>query len=252
MKKYSQRFATTESVQEYECQEYSPNGYAAKIWNLQKPFLGEIFTHFKRQHDHIRLLDFACGTGRVLTYFEKFCNSSDGLDISETMVEKARERCHLSSFCVANICADEVLHDKHYDVITSFRFLLNAEPELRFEVLKQLRKRMNEEHGILIVNVHGNCCSTRHFSILLRRLRAKFNPAAHEHIMMAEMGLEETRSLLGNARFKVVQELGFGIVPSFLYKTFLHPLCYWVDSKFCGSGWMSRFSVDVIFVCEPE
>jgi SAM-dependent methyltransferase len=251
MKNYSQRFATSESVSEYECEEYSPDGYAAMMWELQKPFLGGILSNLKQQRGHLRLLDFACGSGRVLCHFENFSTESDGLDISEAMVEKARERCPKSRLHVANICTEPVLSDSPYDVITSFRFLLNAEPELRVAVLRQLRQRLDDHHGILIINVHGNRSSARRFPIMMRKCRAKLNPRAHENIMMAEMGMPETRSLLADAGFKVVRELGFGILPSFLYRSFLKPFCYWLDGRVCGSGWLSRFSTDVVFVCEP-
>lgn len=221
------------------------------MWELQKPYLGEILSKQKQPCGDLRLLDFACGTGRVLCHFEKFSTESDGLDISESMVEKARERCPKSRLHVANICTEPVLKDSPYDVITSFRFLLNAEPELRVAVLHQLRQRIDERHGILIVNVHGNRSSVRHLPIMMRRCRAKLNPGAHAHIMMAEMSLPETRSLLADAGFKVVREIGFGILPSFLYRSFLKSFCYWLDGRLCGSGWMSRFSTDVVFVCEP-
>jgi SAM-dependent methyltransferase len=251
MKKYSKKFLTVESVNEYESQEYSPEGYAAKIWSLQKPFLGEILNTHKHKCGGLRLLDFACGTGRVLSYFETITTHSDGLDISETMVKIARQRCPKSRLYVADICNESVVQDASYDVITSFRFLLNAEAELRITVLHQLRKRIDENHGILIVNVHGNRSSARHLPIMIRRLRAKLNPKSHEDVMMAEMGLSETRSLLADTGFKVIREIGFGILPSFFYRGILRPICYWLDSKFCGSGITSRFSTDVIFVCVP-
>jgi SAM-dependent methyltransferase len=251
MKEYSNRFAASDAVSSYDHAEYAPDGYAALIWELQKPFLRGILAARLEETGSCRLLDFACGTGRVLGFCEEFCSVSDGLDISGAMIGKAEARCRQSRLVVGDICTEAILLEQPYDVITSFRFLLNAEPPLRVAVLEQLRKRIHGEQGILIVNIHGNSASARHFPLLLRRFRARVNPAKHQEVMMAEMSLAESRVLLRDAGFRVIREIGFGVVPSFLYRSMLKPICHWIDRRLCGSNFFKSISTDVIFVCEP-
>ncbi len=251
MKKYANRFATPDAVSGYENAEYAPDGYAALIWGLQKPFLHGIFEARHKGVGSCRLLDFACGTGRVLGFCEEFCSVSDGLDISSAMIAKAEARCRQSRLVVGDICTEAILLEQPYDVITAFRFLLNAEPPLRVAVLEQLRKRIHSEHGILIVNMHGNSASARRFPLCLRRFRARVDPAKHQEVMMAEMSLAETRVLLRNAGFRVIREIGFGVVPGFLYRSMLKPICHWLDGRLCGSNFFKSISTDVIFVCAP-
>lgn len=251
MKKYSNRFATSDAVSSYEGAEYAPDGYAALIWELQKPFIHEILEAQDKGPGSCRLLDFACGTGRVLSFCEGFCAVSDGLDISAAMLERASERCQQSRLVVGDICTEAILLESPYNIITAFRFLLNAEPPLRVAVLEQLRRRIHSEHGILIVNMHGNSASARHFPLWLRRLRARVNPAKHQEVMMTEMSLAETRALLRDAGFRVIREIGFGVVPGFLYRSSLKPICHWLDRRLCGSNFFKNISIDVIFVCVP-
>lgn len=251
MKEYSDRFLSKDAVRNYEENEYSVDGYAMAIWEMQKPFLKQVLDNKTATHDQGRLLDFACGTGRVLSYVEKFYAHSDGLDISEAMIEIARTRCTTARLSVADICSQDVLNDKPYDVITCFRFLLNAETSLSSKVLLQLRERINNKNGLLIINLHGNRHSIRFFSLKWRRMMAKFYPEKHEQVMMADMGLSETRKLLLDAGFQVTQEAGFGVLPSFLYRSFVKPWALAIDRQLCRIGLFKEVSIDVVFVCVP-
>ena len=251
MKKYSERFLTRDSVLNYEDEEYAVKGYSSAMWELQKPFIRKILEAKNGTGDGYRLLDFACGTGRVLSYMEKFTRESDGVDISEAMVARAGSRCPKSRLVVGALCAEEILLEKPYELVTCFRFLLNAEPGLRAAVLEQLRKRIDSEKGIFMVNVHGNRRSSRYFSLLLRRMRAKINPAKHKDVMMGELSLDDTRELLAEAGFAVIREIGFGVLPSFLYRGFLRSLVSAIDRRLCGSGLLKGISIDVVFVCVP-
>src|SRR4051812_22266369 len=131
---YASRFRNKEEVTHYDSVEYSPDSYASYIWELQKPTVKEIITNYKSPAP-ISLLDFACGTGRVLSYVENFVDSCDGLDISPEMAEQAKLKCSKAQIMVGNILTEQDLVSGDYDLVTMFRFLLNTEEEMRLRIL---------------------------------------------------------------------------------------------------------------------
>src|ERR1700733_4063114 len=91
---YSGRFQEKSAVAEYEAREYGEGSYASFIWDMQRPVLEKIVADFRRtQPGPVRLLDFACGTGRVVASLEPLVDMAEGVDISENMVEVARGKC---------------------------------------------------------------------------------------------------------------------------------------------------------------
>src|ERR1017187_9589199 len=142
---YSDRFQAKSAVADYEAKEYGAGSYSSFIWDLQRPVLEKIVSDFRRtQTGQVRLLDFACGTGRVIASLEPLVDAAEGIDISENMVEVARKKCRTARLLVGDILANPEILQKKYDVITSFRFLLNVEPELRSRVLQRLRGGLRE------------------------------------------------------------------------------------------------------------
>ena len=164
----------------YETSEYGAGSYSSLVWEWQRPVLEKIVSDFRQTNksEPVRLLDFACGTGRVLASLEPLVDAADGVDISENMVELARKKCRAARLLVGDILTQPELLSPPYDVITSFRFLLNVEPELRLRVLKKLRDVLRTPDGLLVVNVHGNSHSLRHPAILWRRWRERTQKTA--------------------------------------------------------------------------
>ena len=58
---------------------FTNNPYRNMVWQFEKSFLDSILTLFYRNSD-IHHLDFACGTGRILSYLEDRTKSSTGVD----------------------------------------------------------------------------------------------------------------------------------------------------------------------------
>jgi SAM-dependent methyltransferase len=251
-KKYAERFATAEDVCSYENQEYGRDSYSSLIWDLQKPVLRQwVDAQQKRIGRGAGLLDFACGTGRVLSFLEDLVAESEGVDISPAMAKVATSRCRKASISVGNICSDPQLAAKKYDLITSFRFLLNVEPDIRAAVLRQLRSRLNPQSGILIVNVHGSSRSLRHPAILYRRRRQRKGPAGG-NVMLAEMSPCEVKTLLKECGFKIVSWRGFGVLPQFLYRTPLRGIAAWIDRLASRFEWTRYISIDLLYACRLE
>jgi len=101
-----------------------------------------------------RYLDFACGSGRILSLVAPFFNDVVAVDVSENMVQAAREKVPSAKFHLANITSQE-LDIGQFDLITAFRFFGNAEDSLRNSVLNALRSHIKED-GYLLINNHRN------------------------------------------------------------------------------------------------
>lgn len=101
-----------------------------------------------------RYLDFACGTGRITETVSPLVGDSVGVDISDSMLGAARQKCPAVRFVCMDIAHDsEVLGQ--FDLATSFRFFGNAEDDLRHTVLRAL-SGLVRPGGHLIVNSHRN------------------------------------------------------------------------------------------------
>jgi SAM-dependent methyltransferase len=91
---YANRFRAKDDVASYDLKEYGAGCYASRIWDLQRPLLEEIILqHLAEVRHSLALLDFACGTGRVLSTLEPLVISADGIDTSPEMVAVARTKC---------------------------------------------------------------------------------------------------------------------------------------------------------------
>ncbi|MCA9653405.1 MAG: class I SAM-dependent methyltransferase [Myxococcales bacterium] len=132
------------------------HGYYAEQWRrIERPLLAGML---RELHDHgaRSLLDFACGTGRILELAETIFDDTWGVDVSATMQELARERCPRSTLRLQDITEEPL--PRRFDVVTAFRFFLNAEEPLRRRVLRAIEASL-EPGGVLIANVHVSSTS---------------------------------------------------------------------------------------------
>ena len=246
---YSERFQDSTAVADYESKEYGAGSYAARIWEMQRPVVEKIITDFRGGGKNpARLLDFACGTGRVIATLEPLVDAAEGIDISPNMVALARAKCRRASLHVGDILSQPELLQGKFDVITAFRFLLNVEPAVRRCILKKLRDVLRAPDGLLIVNVHGNSRSLRHPAIVWRRRRERAHPTG---AMLNEMSPAETRRLLHDCGFQIVRQFGFGMLPPTLYRTPGRGLAETIDRALAGENVLSNLSIDLMLVCRP-
>jgi ubiquinone/menaquinone biosynthesis C-methylase UbiE len=246
---YSARFQDPAAVAAYESKEYGTASYASYVWQWQRPVVEQIIkTRQQERNTPSRLLDFACGTGRVLACVETLVDTAEGIDISENMVALARAKCRKAQFKVGDILSQPGLLQHDYDFITAFRFLLNVEPAARRAVLRKLREVARQPDSLLLINVHGNSRSLRHPAILWRRWRERTQPTG---AMLNEMSPDEARTLLRECGFQVVRQFGFGILPPTLYRTPLRGPAAMVDRFFAGDNLWRDGAIDMMFVCQP-
>ncbi len=147
--------------------------------------------------------DFACGTGRVLELLGRSFPSPVGIDISPDMLALARDRCPRATLILGDVTTTPRLASGPFDLITAFRFFLNAEPDLQSEVLAWMRESLRPG-GIVVANFHLNPRSVRG-----AYLRLRMNPAARPPMM----SLEDTRRLFAVHGLTVRRILGYSFLP---------------------------------------
>ena len=142
--------------------------YRRLMWTWEKKQIKEIITYrFKKEKD---ILDFACGTGRILLELANISENVTGIDVSESMLDVARKRVPNTEIINADITHINPFEEKkQFQIIVSFRFFLNAQQTLRKEVLSALTP-MLEDDGVLIFNNHGN---SSHLGLFPKKLSRK-------------------------------------------------------------------------------
>ena len=205
-KPYSSRFDALEATH-YDMLYQTPSSFDAILWEIERSAIREILDrHVGRTVDK-SLLDFACGTGRILRHLENDFQTATGVDVSPAMTALAHERVRKARIVVGDMINDASLLPGPFDVITVFRFFLNAEPTLREQALLALRKRMHEK-SVLIANVHGSCPSLRSLTIRIKSALQRGN----EQEDINEISQRDFRLLAKRCGFEVVETVGLGLL----------------------------------------
>ena len=140
---------------------FCENRYRAIIWQLEQHVLLDVVERHCRPISTARLLDFACGTGRVLSVLEDRVGESVGVDVAPSMLRVAEPLLCRSRLLCCDITRAADLDAERFDVITAFRFFPNAEPSLREEAMAKLATLL-APRGVLVVNNHLRCGSLSH------------------------------------------------------------------------------------------
>jgi len=137
---------------------YAAGYYAAQWRQLEAPLLANLFDDLLAQGAQ-SMLDIACGQGRITLLGAKYFDHVRGIDYSPLMLERARQ-ARAADPTLADVDLRFDLNDvrtfaaeRLFDVVTAFRFFLNAEDELRLEGLRCVRRNLAPT-GTFITNVH--------------------------------------------------------------------------------------------------
>src|SRR3974377_642235 len=131
---------------------YVSDPWQRRLWRREQEILSHI-VHRLYQGREIRLLDFACGTGRIASILEGQVHSTTGVDVSDSMLAVARSKLTRTRLAQTNLIEDNVLAGEQFNLITAFRFFPNAEPELRKRALGILATLLSPD-GYLVFNNH--------------------------------------------------------------------------------------------------
>lgn len=239
---YSSRFQGQDFGASWDAEVYRPGSWDSFIWELQREVLlgvaGELRAALGRP---LRYLDFACGSGRVLCTLEPFAERSVGIDISDDMLAAARKKVRQATLVRGDFVANPKLVEGTFDLITSFRFFLNTEPEMRRAVLARLAERLDGPRARLVFNVHGNSTSVLGLRGLVPFAGGKANT----------MAVPEMRQLIDDAGLEIEAWYGHGLVPRRLHVGPLASITRVIDrlAAHPGQRWMRALSRDILFVC---
>jgi len=240
--KYVESFAEPDHAAQWDTAVYGEGTYDSFIWGLQQVHVLKVAEGLAAANGSVKHFDFACGTGRVLAAAAPIATESHGVDISEAMVAIAQDKIDRGRVVAANILEDPSAADDDYDLITSFRFFLNTEPELRGPIMDSLAGRLAGPESRLIFNVHGNASSVLSLNSLV--------PGASESRNAKTMTVAETKRLINDAKLEVVSMHGFGMLPKRAYESPAKRIIGGVDSWAANRSWLTRWSRDILYVCK--
>ncbi len=242
---YRSHFTDRSKAAEYDRAQYAPGTYAALVNEVEQEQLAEIVAGLRRTHDRIDYLDFAAGTGRIIGFLEDRVESATGIEISEAMSEQARERLRKATIICTDITAPGAAIEGRYDLITAFRFLLNAEPGLRLAALRALAARLRDERSILVFNNHGNLFS--HKLLLwpwhrLRRLGRGYQPEGNY------MTNGQARRLAARAGLVIERTLGCAQLSPRIARILPQAVVNGLERRLSGSGLTGRLGAHQMYV----
>lgn len=117
----------------------------------EKPLLKKLFAEISRENN-FSVLDFACGTGRITRILKEYFEKVVGVDVSPDMLSQARIALPDVHFLNIDLTKEEY-EIGQFEMITAFRFFLNAQPKLRRQALEVFSKHL-KPGGFLLLNNH--------------------------------------------------------------------------------------------------
>jgi polysaccharide pyruvyl transferase WcaK-like protein/SAM-dependent methyltransferase len=243
---YRERFVEGGSAETYE-REFGAGEFMASVSALERDTVREALGSVRRV-PFARHLDFACGTGRATGYVEEFVRTTVGVDISEAMLNRAREKFPTARFVCVDIAAAPSFLDGfgRFDLATIWRFMAPADPELRHAALSAVSD-VTSDGAVLLVNNNANRTSLRWIVLVIRSLiRGQSLPS-----LQADAGSISHRELcflLCNAGFQVVETRGICYLPDQLTRRL--PSWSWMPvERFLGRlNLASRYAVNQLLI----
>ncbi|MCU1496126.1 MAG: SAM-dependent methyltransferase [Acidimicrobiales bacterium] len=199
------RSHTAEGYGRYYDQTILGGYYGAMLHRHEAPVL----ERWARATAPRRVLDFACGTGRITGLLVPLSPEVVGVDVSADMLARARAAVPGADFRCEDLTgpppADEqVPCPGPFDLVTAFRFFQNAEPTLRHDALRAIRARIAPD-GELILNVQSQAQSPAGRAY---RLRARL-----KHRTLNQLSHAEVETLLAAHGFRIEETYWYGHVP---------------------------------------
>jgi SAM-dependent methyltransferase len=225
----------------YDRDVYVAGGHDEFLWSLVRPFLRRLVAARRVPDRPTRYLDFACGTGRIVSALEDLVDEATGVDISPYMVEQARAKVRGARLLVADVLQEPDVAGGAFDVVTAFRFFLNTDDEMRRPVMAWLARRLAGPESRLIFNVHGNATGTLALTSLYMRLRG-WGPARL-------LGYRQVRDLVEGAGMRIEACYGFGLFPRRLHRGVSRRPVQAIERRMAGSRLLRPLSHDVLYIC---
>lgn len=224
---------------EYEAY-YENKPWQRFLWSREREIILQILDRYFKDKD-VHLLDFACGTGRITELLENRVKTSTGVDVSGSMLEIAGEKLKRTEIIEADITAENILKPRKFNLITAFRFFVNAEPELRSAAIRSLAELL-DENGYLVFNNHQNSGSP-----WIKLRNARYRKKQPEYVLNV-MSFEQMKNLAEGAGLEIIE-----IYPAGFFHPPKVPVSYRlnraIDRAAGKLNCLNRFSENLIAVC---
>lgn len=236
------RSSHLEEGEEYHAKFYKQI-YRAVIWEIEQSILLQLADRFPERAT-VSLMDFACGTGRVLQTLAPRAGKAVGVDISASMLEVARRLVPEAEIHCCDLTRSGELDGRHFSMITAFRFFPNAEPALRDEAMAKLAQLLDQD-GILIINNHRRHGSSKY---RLRKTLGALGLAKRKDLH--SMSDTEVHELAARHGLQVASEHHAGVLPVLKERRPLLPafLLRPIERWCAGAGWLAPWSSHKIYV----
>ncbi len=219
---------------------YAEDSWAKFLWKREQDVLSLILNEYLSEQE-VHLLDFACGTGRLTRYLEDKVASATGVDVSQEMLSVARKKVRRARLLEADLTKTSVLNGQKFNLITAFRFFLNAEPELRLAAMKSLSALL-EPDGILVLNNHRNLTSP-----FVRAIRT-WQKLTREEISYKVMSSCEVNDLVQRAGLEIMTIFPVGYVHP-IRLSLSQEILYKLENAALSCSLLRSFSESPIIVC---
>ncbi|MCF7906881.1 class I SAM-dependent methyltransferase [Patescibacteria group bacterium] len=221
---------------------FTEYNYRSMIWKWEQKILKKTISKYFNNRK-IDYLDFACGTGRITELIEPYTNISYGADVSQEMLSVAKKKLRKTKLLNIDLTKENSLFCEKFDLITAFRFFLNAQPELKNKTIVELKKLL-KPNGLIVFNIHMNRFSPSAIIIRLYYLILKRQKTINT------MNIGEVKKMLSLADLKILETHHIGILPIIKEKTILpiNPIRK-IEYFFSHLKFLLYISRNVIFIC---
>lgn len=242
---YRQQFADEDKAAVYDEVYYGTGTYCDVLWETEKIQLASILAGLRRTHPRIDYLDFAAGTGRIIGFLEDKVDTATGIEISPAMTARAQAKLTRARMICTDITAPNAPIEGKYDLITTFRFVLNAEPSLRLAGLKALAARLKDETGLLVFNNHGNLLSLKLLMWPIHRLRRQSKGHRTEGNVMTN---GQARSVAHEAGLEIIDTIGCGALSGRALRFVSYDRAVSIEKRLANWPLLPRIGVNQMYV----
>jgi predicted TPR repeat methyltransferase len=208
---------------------YRSDPWHRYLWSREQEVLNCMLRDLYRGQP-VDVLDFACGTGRIASALEANVREIVGVDVSASMLEIARTKLKRTTLIQGNIVDGPVFSSRNFNLITAFRFFVNAEQDLRLAALRALVPYLAPD-GYFVFNNHQNSDSA-----YIKLTRAYANLKGFRFANTLSMA--ECAALMATVDFEIVRV--YPVAMLHLPRVHFPPMVYrWADRV---GGWSQAFA----------
>jgi SAM-dependent methyltransferase len=245
---YRTRFEDRTEVENYEQMMFAQGSYGALLWNLERQFLETFLQRFPIAADELDYLDFACGTGRIVAFVEPKVMTARGIEISERMLKLATSRVSEAELVKVDITAAEAPIEGQYDLITAFRFFLNAEPALRLNAMRGLADRLRDGRSRLIFNVHGHVPSHKLLTVPQQMIRTIMGKPRSRLFMTRR----QVKQLVSEAALEIEEVFGYDLFSSKALHLMPYDTLFSLERRWAGKSMAQMFGGHQLYVARKR